>query len=355
MSPVRLLCAPRFDPKKEDVRIVRSFGGEASDKLLYKKLPGDFKFTSFEFVENVADADFVLLPQSLRKDTPKWQAYFATQKAFAARHKKELVLFIGTDHAHRMHVDGAIVFKGSAYASRMHENEIVSVPYAEDLSQSIPPPLREKSAKPVISFCGYAGFPDIKTHAKYLIKNVLIDVVSRIIVNPEFRVFKRGIYFRRTAIRALQGSERVETSFIIRDSFSGNTATTRLNPQEARKEYIENMINSDFVLCPKGDGNYSVRFYEALSLGRIPILIDTDMVLPLEKTLDYSRFILRVPHTEISQIASIVADFYASIPNEEFAAMQIAAREIFAKYLRYDSFFNVALPRIKEKGVGSLN
>ena len=113
------------------------------------------------------------------------------------------------------------------------------------------------------------------------------------------------------------------------------------------------MVNSDFVLCPKGDGNYSVRFYEALSLGRIPILIDTDMVLPLEETLDYSKFILRVDHADMHRLEDIVADFYEALSNEEFQAMQMEAREAFATHLRYDSFFNTALPILERKGISA--
>lgn len=31
------------------------------------------------------------------------------------------------------------------------------------------------------------------------------------------------------------------------------------------------MTGSDYVLCTRGNGNYSIRFYEALCRGRIPV------------------------------------------------------------------------------------
>lgn len=354
-EPVKLFIAPRFREDKEDIRLIRTFKADSSNELLYKKLPKDYAFTGFTFVSNVEDADFILLPQSMRRNTEKWRSYFDGQKSFAASHGKKIIFFIGTDLSHAMHADGGIVFKGSVYRTRMHENEIVSVPYAEDLSEVVQFSLRRKGVKPEVSFCGYAGFPDWKTQLKYLIKNLVLDVASRITFNPNLRVFKRGIYFRRTAIKHLQKNPRVNANFIIRDTFAGNIATTRVDPKQARREYLENMVNSDFVLCPKGDGNYSVRFYEALSLGRIPILIDTDMAMPLEKTLDYSKCILRVHHTDIGRLGDIIADFYESLTEEQFIEMQRAAREAFIKYLRYDSFFNVALPLLKEKGIRSFS
>ena len=35
------------------------------------------------------------------------------------------------------------------------------------------------------------------------------------------------------------------------------------------------MLASPYILCVRGAGNYSARFYEALALGRIPVLVNT--------------------------------------------------------------------------------
>ncbi len=51
------------------------------------------------------------------------------------------------------------------------------------------------------------------------------------------------------------------------------------------------------------------------------------------------------------RLGDIVADFYASITDEQFVAMQEAARSTFQTYLRYDRFFNYMIPLLKDKGV----
>ena len=38
----------------------------------------------------------------------------------------------------------------------------------------------------------------------------------------------------------------------------------------------------------RGAGNFSYRFYETLMMGRIPIFIDTDCVLPFEELINFS-------------------------------------------------------------------
>ena len=46
------------------------------------------------------------------------------------------------------------------------------------------------------------------------------------------------------------------------------------------KEYQENLSQSDYILCPRGFGNISIRFYETLSSGATPLLIESGTKLP---------------------------------------------------------------------------
>lgn len=351
--PVSLFVAPPLGAQSP-IRLLDPEQTEAAQRrnVLYKKLPADFMIRSYQRVDSVGACDFVILPQSMRVPTPAWRAYFDRLKHEADRYQKKVVVFMGRDDAHRYHVPDAIVFKGSDYRHAIWDNEVIYAPFTEDLGAAHGWAPRKKGAKPVVSFCGYAGFPSWKARAKYCVKNAVLDA-ARLIGHPEWQVYKRGIYFRRAALAALRDDTRIETQFIVRNSFSGNRGTTERGV-DVRAEYIDNMRQSDFVLAPKGDANFSSRFYEALSLGRIPILIDTDMLLPLEGMIDYSRFIVRVAHTNIPRLASIIADFYAGLSDEEWIAMQERARETYLRYLRYDAYFNTALPLLKERGVAAL-
>ena len=55
------------------------------------------------------------------------------------------------------------------------------------------------------------------------------------------------------------------------------------------KEYESSLGNSDYVLCPRGFGNTSIRFYESLSAGRIPILVDSGCKNPKITNDDFWR------------------------------------------------------------------
>ena len=57
--------------------------------------------------------------------------------------------------------------------------------------------------------------------------------------------------------------------------------------KQLRFEFIRNILSSDYTLCFRGSGNYSLRFYETLCLGRIPLFINTDCKLPFEDEINW--------------------------------------------------------------------
>ena len=53
-----------------------------------------------------------------------------------------------------------------------------------------------------------------------------------------------------------------------------------MDKQKAREEFYENIESNLFAFCYRGCGNFSYRFYQIMSMGRIPILINTNTVIP---------------------------------------------------------------------------
>jgi hypothetical protein len=198
--------------------------------------------------------------------------------------------------------------------------------------------IRQKTEKPRVSFCGMAALPTLRNWTAYWAKNFYFEI--RAIFNASWRARKLGVYWRRKSMRACAKSTLVNTFFIVRKTFSASSATIELDPTKARKDFIDSIIESDFVLAPKGDGNYSNRFLETLSLGRIPVLIDTDAVLPFEDRIDYEKIMVRVPMHEVSNTPRYIRAFYDALSQKEWESRQRLARETFKRYLRQDSFFN---------------
>jgi len=52
-----------------------------------------------------------------------------------------------------------------------------------------------------------------------------------------------------------------------------------------KEEYLEAIRDSVFTLCPTGSGPNSIRIYEALALGSIPVILTRDLALPGDAAL----------------------------------------------------------------------
>ena len=106
-----------------------------------------------------------------------------------------------------------------------------------------------------------------------------------------------------------------------------------------RREYVQNMVDSDYVLCARGGGNFSYRLYETLSCGRIPVFVDTDCVLPLESAIDWKGTCVWVDESDLNEIGSRVAAFHAALTPAEFADRQRACRRLWETHLSPQGFF----------------
>ncbi|MEK7218910.1 MAG: exostosin family protein, partial [Patescibacteria group bacterium] len=191
--------------------------------------------------------------------------------------------------------------------------------------------------------CGWTEYKNFKNRAGTLARNAWVTARSTLTRRPETLAETKGITLRRRALAALERSGAVRPHVMRRGSYSGHASTITLDPARARREYVDNMLQSDFSLVVKGDGNYSYRFYETLSLGRVPLFLNTACRLPIADAIDYGAFVVFAELAQIDRLAEIAAERYRRFTPEEFLPMQRRAREVFEKYLRVDSFFRYAV------------
>ncbi len=302
-----------------------------------ENLPPNFFETEVARVHEAQAAQAIVLPNNFRVPlTENVQAHIAHYAALGERVGTPVVVFSLGDLADRISFDPRVwVLRYSLYKHSASARDI-SMPNVVAHDWGAAPAVRTKNAKPRVSFCGLALPPAGLARLKYHAKNTWYQLGA--LAHPALRARKSGIYWRRRALDACANSSLLETNFIIRSTFSGNSKTIERDPTIVRREFISSIADADFVLAPKGDGNFSNRFLEALALGRIPVLIDTDVVLPLESVIDYSKITVRVPMGEVQKTSEYTRAFYDSLSNEEWQARQRLARATFEKYLRQDAF-----------------
>lgn len=69
---------------------------------------------------------------------------------------------------------------------------------------------------------------------------------------------------------------------------------------EWRERFADSVLDSAFVLCPRGGGPSSRRLFEAMMLGRAPVVISDRWVAP--EGPDWESFCLRVPEARVEEI-----------------------------------------------------
>lgn len=95
-------------------------------------------------------------------------------------------------------------------------------------------------------------------------------------------------------------------------------------------DYNRILSDSVFSLCPSGAGPNSLRLWESLAVGSVPVLLGDPVELPRGGTLppiDWESIVLRVPDHQIDQLPEILR----RIPIEEVRRRQKLGIEAFEK------------------------
>lgn len=307
----------------------------------------------YTLAEHPDNTDYVFLPYNywlLQRDEPRLiDAYVQEAKKL----KKPLLIDAVSDKIKEIPISNSIALRYSYYRSRLKKSDIVIPVYAEDLLLSQKGgilTLREKKKLPSIGFAGWSSLPFFK-YPKTYIKDFPLFLLG--FFTSRFDLYRKGVLLRKKALNILQRSPLVDTRFLNRRSFSGNIKTAEKDTDILRKEFVENIVDSDYTLCIRGDANQSTRFFETLSLGRIPIFVDTDMALPLTDIINYRDFCVFVDYRELKNVDKIIHSFHHSVSPEKFKDMQKKAREAYEKYLRVDAYTKYLMHILKEKSLKS--
>lgn len=342
-APVKLYVPERYREPNISLHAELMFpfwGVAAKESMPYVKAAvsaEQYSKEDFALAERIEDADYVFIPYQyewLRAVNPG-KIDMIVREAEAAG--KPLLIDGSGDVEHPILIKNSVILRISQYQYSKKENEITLPFPAEDLLKERGGKLsiREKRSKPSVAFAGWAA-PSLKQRFSDFVFG------GR---GPE----RKGIFFRERALKSLMRSKRIETHIVVRPSYSGHVKTMSGPAVDIRREFIENLVGSDYALAIRGDANNSVRFFEALSLGRIPLFLDTACVLPLEHLVDYRSFCVFVDWRDTDRIGDILADFHERLSPERFVEMQRRAREAFTTYLRYGAFSHFLAEELRKR------
>ena len=146
-------------------------------------------------------------------------------------------------------------------------------------------------------------------------------------------------YLRKKILNIIDKMDNVQTKFIRRNRYQGGEPKERDSVEQLRKEFYQNIENTNYTLCIRGAGNFSARFYETLALGRIPIFLNTDCILPFNSQIDWKKHLVFVDYKEIYDIQSKIRHFHHSLTKESLIKLQKENRMLWEKYFSFSGFF----------------
>lgn len=112
--------------------------------------------------------------------------------------------------------------------------------------------------------------------------------------------------------------KRVEKNFVIDYRFYKRKkyragVTRNKETHETTIQFYDNMLESQYVLWVRAAEDFSVRFYETLVMGRIPLYVHTDGYLPLPNAIDWKDHVVWVDYKDRHHIAEILLEFHTQL------------------------------------------
>jgi hypothetical protein len=292
----------------------------------------------FKIVEVIEEADIVIVPVQIdfffKNKKGAWLYDFIDE---AIRLKKKVWVYSSGDFGITLNRD-VYTFRLGGFDSKLDDKTVIVPALIMDPYDKLEKEFHPiaKSLFPAIGFVGNANgslikwFKEITVHfihnLKRKTKNVFAD-------NQPF--YPSGIK-RYQFLFALQKNDKINTDFIFRKKYRAG-AKTESEKKRTTLEFLENINGSPYTFCLRGTGNFSIRFYETLAMGRIPFVIDTDIRLPLTSIVQWEKHC--VIATEKDFVEQLIR-FHTTISEKDFEHMQINNRILWLNYLNREAYFN---------------
>ena len=95
---------------------------------------------------------------------------------------------------------------------------------------------------------------------------------------------------------------------------------------EARRErYLSVLGRSRFVLCPRGRGTSTIRLFETLAAGRVPVVISDEWVAP--DGPKWEEFVVRLPERQAASLTNVLEE-----RNPDWPVMREAAASAYSEF-----------------------
>ena len=268
----------------------------------------EFCQKNIRYSNTITDSDVIVFPYKIVDDK---DPYLITLTKLAKTYGKPLLAFNIDDCPEKFNLpEECTVYRTNLTTYDKLKNEEPMVPIIDDMFRYN----YIRSPKLSIGFCGH----DLCGRRRYL------NCLSNSGLETNFIVNK--ITYFDSKFKLIQGSNI-----------------------DYRKKFKDNLEENLFIFCYRGYGNYSYRLYEILMMGRIPILVDTDCVIPyLQDALKEGLQMVIVDERDFNKdnliLERSIRNFYIK-HREQLFEIQQRNRRVYEKMYSYYGFISKIINR----------
>jgi hypothetical protein len=278
------------------------------------------------------EAEVALLPRLLEQGDPG-----ELEVAVAAAESRGLRTLVFASHDLEPIMPSAsiiLLHPGPTRGAQPHA-DVLAVPYFFTSRAEANEP-RPDGPRPSVAFCGQAAARPAARVGQGAVRAARWAANRRRprVVPPPVR---GHVGLRAAALRQLADHAGVDDRFVIRDRYRAGAPVDAAR-SGAEAEFDDNLRSATYALCVRGTGNFSARFYEALSFGRVPLFVDTDCVLPLEDLIDWRTRTVWVDAGDLDSIGDLLVVAHPSVL-DDLGRGPRALRDLWEGCLTSDGFF----------------
>ena len=255
-----------------NIHIAKEIPGVSKNELFprsspHPTLPDINLISKLRLTSDTEKADYILVPHSWR-DIKNDKGYLVYLKDLS--HQTPLLIVNSGDVSSKCRLKNVLELRMFLHPWERINRKIV-LPYPVKEKDFV---IRKWKPIPRISFMGYV--PKLGPGS-------LFGENFQGLAKP----IKSSVYINRMISLLKLNKLRSEFDVFTKERSSFTAYSSNPNLKMHISEYEIELTKSDYVLCPRGAGNTSIRFFETLSSGATPILIDSGGSNPVINNNDF--------------------------------------------------------------------
>ncbi|GGA86129.1 hypothetical protein GCM10008015_28540 [Flavobacterium palustre] len=293
----------------------------------------------YQIVSEIANCDIAVVPVDIaRFDAGKKQQKLNDFIDSALNLNKKVWMYSAGDYGKSISVSNQVyTFRLSGFASKLNAQTFILPSFINDPYASFSKEFRTigKLQQAQIGFVGHASHSFLKKIKEYLL---FLNYNSRRFIGEiqtDYQPFYPSGVKRYQYLKLLEKNPEIKTNFIYRNQYRAGVKTEAAK-KKTTLEFLENMESNPYTFCMRGAGNFSVRFYETLAMGRIPLVVDTDFSLPLDNEINWEKHCVIA---KSNKIAETLIHFHQNCSSEDFELIQRNNRKLWQTHLEREAYF----------------